>query len=976
MTLSSPPPVQRLFLGWDRPALQSAASWLLTEAPGGDLSAFLIVLPGGRASRLLLGTLLEMTSAAQDASPGRFLVPPRFCTPGELPDLLLQSTTPVAPAGPLARRLAWVAALRSLPPEHLAPVIPHQPSANDLRAWWQIAGTIESTHAELAGELIRFAEVPDLAAPPGAAPFPEPERWHAAALVQEAYERILGERGMTDPDLRALRLATEPGPTVAPPYEHIVLLGIADLSRAARAALLRCTRPLTVMVFAAESLADHFDALGAVVPDAWAGATADLPEPLFAENPADQAALALETIASLAGRFAPHEVTIGIADDEVSPHIERSAEQAAAVELSSGGRKSMVLRTRSAAGRPLSQTPPMRLLQVAREFVHQPTFSGLAAIVRHPDIERHILAARAPDRPTAVEWWLDELDGFQSEHITVHLPLDGDWTTDDEGTRELLESLATTVRELLGDLLSDRSARPLHEWAEPLRSLMIRLAAGMQFSRTDPTQRGTIEGNIAVRDWILELERIAAMPGPESADTLLPACTAAEAIDMLLDIACGGAVPEEGDEETIELLGWLELPLDPAPVLIVTGLNDGLVPSSTTGDSFLPDMLREMLGIPSNRSRFARDLFNLAALAASRRLTLIAGRRSADNTPLAPSRLLFACDPECTIERIRRYTGDTPGEQRRRIARRTSPGEQSRFVEMPQVPTEPVTSMRVTSFRTFLASPYLFYLQNVLNLQERDDSALELDPLAYGSLIHDVLERFGNSDVRHAADPKRIEQCILDHLSTLARQRFGADPGTCIWLQLEFARRRLREFAQFQAERRRHGWLIEHVEWRPPQGPAAFPVDDAPFGLRGKIDRIERHEATGRWAVLDYKTGDNVDHPEKAHRGRAGWRDLQLPLYRHLATGLNLPDDPQQVQLGYIALPKKPGDVQLLEASWSADELAEADDVARAVVRRVRAGDFHHLGDSPPEDGVMAALCGVGFIGGGRRASRSEGDDA
>jgi ATP-dependent helicase/nuclease subunit B len=981
----NPPPgtarASRLFLGWDRPALETAARHLMDAAPDGDLSRCLIVLPGGRAARLLLGLLLELTSPAADDAPGTppgpLLVPPRFCTPGELPDLLLQGDQPETPAGPLARRLAWVAALRSLPARQIEPLIPHPPAADDLHAWWQIAAPLEATHSELAGELIRFADVPGLAAPAGSPPFPEPERWQAAALVQDACERILAAEGLVDPDLRTLQLAALGGTPAEARYGHIVLLGIADLSRAARAALAEAQCPVTAMVFAPEFLGDRFDDLGTVRPEVWSDAIIDLPEPLFAENPADQAQLALETIAALDGRFAPHDITIGIPDDEVVPCIERAAEQASVVQISSEGRKGAAFRTRSASGRPLAQTPPLSLLHAVRDLAHRPTFAAFAALVRHPDVERYLLQSLAPDRQRSAEWWLDSLDCFQAEHIPSQLPSRGEeWTTDDQPTREILTALHAAIRDLLGELVADRARRPLHAWTPPLRALMSRLYAGVELSRTDPTQRGTIEGNIAVRDWVVELERIAAVSPAGRSSQYLPDCTPAEALDMLLDLAGGGAVPDEGDEDTVELLGWLELPLDPAPVLIVTGMNEGIVPSSTVGDSFLPDTLRESLGIPSNRRRFARDLFNLAALAASRQLTLIAGRRSADNTPLAPSRLLFSCSPATAVERIRRFTGDVSTAGRRRIAIRTRPGQVNLFEEMPIIPTEPITSARVTSFRTFLASPYRFYLENVLNLSERDDSALELDPLAYGSLLHDVLERFGRSDASDADDPGRIEQCIFDHLSTLTRQRFGADPGTYIWLQVEFARRRLREFAQLQADRRRAGWLIEHVEWRPAQGPAAMIVDDLPFGLRGKIDRIDRHESGRRWAVLDYKTGDSVNPPDKTHRGRDGWRDLQLPLYRHLAKSLNLPDDPDLVTLGYIAIPKMPGEVRVLEATWTAEDLAEADETARGVIRRIRAADFLHLGDEPPEDGIMAALSGVGFIGGGRRVRLEEGDDA
>ena len=98
----------------------------------------------------------------------------------------------------------------------------------------------------------------------------------------------------------------------------------------------------------------------------------------------------------------------------------------------------------------------------------------------------------------------------------------------------------------------------------------------------------------------------------------------------------------------LDLLGWLELLWEDAPHLVVAGLNDGRVPEAVTGDAFLPEALRARLGLKTNEARFARDAYQLAALAASRpagtgRLDLLVGKVSAAGDPLRPSRLLLLC---------------------------------------------------------------------------------------------------------------------------------------------------------------------------------------------------------------------------------------------------------------------------------------------------------------------------------------------
>ena len=125
------------------------------------------------------------------------------------------------------------------------------------------------------------------------------------------------------------------------------------------------------------------------------------------------------------------------------------------------------------------------------------------------------------------------------------------------------------------------------------------------------------------------------------------------------------------------MLGWLELPLDDAAGLIVTGVNEGLVPSVGSADLFLPDRLRGALGLEDNDRRYARDNYALNLLAASRRLKLIAGRRGLDGEPLVPSRLLFACEEIEMAERAREYfvAGGPDGAACRIGRRRCAPAE-------------------------------------------------------------------------------------------------------------------------------------------------------------------------------------------------------------------------------------------------------------------------------------------------------------
>ena len=139
--------------------------------------------------------------------------------------------------------------------------------------------------------------------------------------------------------------------------------------------------------------------------------------------------------------------------------------------------------------------------------------------------------------------------------------------------------------------------------------------------------------------------------------------------------------------------------------------------------------------------------------------------------------------------------------------------------------------------------------------------------------------------------------------------------------------------------------------------------------VRGFIDRIDHHPEHG-WAILDYKSGDNPVKPTDAYGKLKGWKDLQLPLYKHLASELGLEGD---VALGYITIPRDTGLIQARMGPWDDAVLAEADEVAAEVIRKVRAGDWFTPGKVPRYDPITRAVFGVGLLTGDAPEEGEEG---
>jgi RecB family exonuclease len=913
--------IQRVFLDWQQPALAAAAEHLRERFQGDgalDLSGLIVVVPGGRAGRRLLELLVD---AAERNT--LLLTPPEIVTPERFPELLYEAKRPFADL--LTQQLAWTEALRRSPRDVLAPFLPFPPPADDTPRWLAIGETLRRLHLELAGDGLDCAKVLE-----GAScieGFVEHDRWQTLCKLQRLYLDTLDQFQLWD--VQTARLVAIEKREIATD-KQIVLVATVDLNRTQRQILDQVAERVTALIAAPKKLAARFDEHGCLVPSQWTEFELPLVDEQIerVDGPAEQAEAVTRWLASLGGRYRADEIAIGMPDEKLVPHIER--------ELTQAG-----ITPRWAIRKELAETAPFRLLKIAAEYCTRRRFRDLAAIVRHADVYEWVRGQRSEVRGQNSAFdVLEALDRYASESFPAQL--DAERLKKDENAAEVA-ALYQVIETLIAPLAMPPQA--LATWAEPLRAVLATIYGTRELNRDEDSDRYLFESLTAIAR---ALDTLANVPA-----ALQPAVDARQACRMALSLLSGEGIPPTADPDSIELLGWLDLPLDDAPATIVTTFNEGYVPSSATADVFLPNRLRESLGLLHNDQRLARDAYATSLLVASRReMKVIVARRDTEGNPLSPSRLLFLTEPDRVVERACCFFGPLDAQPRRRnllVPPGSPPPKRKLQTPQPERLSQAITALSVTRFRDYLACPYRFYLRHVLKLQSLSDEGDELDGGAFGGLVHTVLEQLGKDEakpVRYESRAEKIEEYLCDRLDAIAGARFGkhlARPAVLV--QLEQIRLRLKAFARWQATRNRDGWRIVFSEdsQEPKSLQLSWPVDGQPFTLHGRIDRIDFHETQRKLCVVDYKTADRGDKPQQTHRKGDEWIDLQLPLYRHLVRSIKLPpgvpaDAP--VELGYIVLPLDLKSVDLLLAEWDEPLLASADEKARDIVRAIRAEKF------------------------------------
>ncbi|MFH1530992.1 MAG: PD-(D/E)XK nuclease family protein [Pseudomonadota bacterium] len=890
-------PRQRHFMGWDRPVVEAAGE-VLTRGRclrPLDLTEILLVVPTAHSGRRLREHLAVLTGAR-----GGAVLPGPILTPAQL----LATDRPLASR--LATWVAWTRVLRDLDHGAAPALLPHGPGDD-------FSGALSTAR--------RLAAVCDALGEAGLAPrdvldshggLEEPQRWEDLAVLHEAVLAQLAARGLADRN-RARRQALA-ALEVPPGVTRVVVLGVTDPMPLAIQALERLAArvPVDVHVHAPESLRDAFDPWGRPRPEVWEAQVLPVRDADIhvAAKPVDQAA----TAGALLDRLGVpvEDLVIGMPDPDLAPALSRVLEERGAAAYDPGGR-------------PLAGHRISGLVAALGALLRQGSAEAFARLLRHPDF----LAGLRTDGHDAAAA-LEALDAVRMERLPE--------------TFERLVEVASGVGEGALVAACDRAARAMEAMRsgplpEALRGLLDGLYAGAEEETDGLTARAFRDGVTAVRELLDDLEAVGVGDvGMEPRETAALLAAALEGRQVRA---------AERPPHSVDLVGWLELQWDDAPTLILTGMNDGLVPETVTGDAFLPDSARVRLGLPSNRDRFARDAYLLHAMHAWRAtrggLHLVVGRTDGRGDPLRPSRLLFLCDDDALPPRTERLFAEVE-EQGALVPRCFGAPLRPRRVPPP-------TRLRVTSFRDYLTCPFRFYLRHVLGMGEVDDRKREMDAMDFGTLCHAALEAFGRGeDIRDSDDPGRIATFLCARADAWVRRRYGRNLSAPLQVQLDAARQRLAWAAEVQAAERRAGWRILEVE-HVPGGEAGVAV--AGMSVRGRVDRIDRH-ADGRIRVLDYKTGDHARTPMEVHLGGPReddppwveaatvgrpkrWEDLQLPLY-----ALFLEDRfGSGIEVGYFHLPRAVRDTAVV--TWpglSGDLLASALRCAEGVVEAIRRGIF------------------------------------
>jgi ATP-dependent helicase/nuclease subunit B len=499
------------------------------------------------------------------------------------------------------------------------------------------------------------------------------------------------------------------------------------------------------------------------------------------------------------------------------------------------------IRPDDSAGRPLSLSPPGRLLrQVAALAGQRLTIDALLAILKHPLVFTGDLGAQG-----------------RGEHLIL--------TREFELHARRHGPVFPTAESLSG--WAEGSRLPgASEWAATLGTALC-----------GPVVTKPLPLPMAVARHLQAVERLSQGFAPEGTGELWQkeaGRAAKAAMDELVAEAAAGTdvstldyanllrtvlkveVREtEAAHPLIAIRGTLEARVQGTELVVLGGLNDGIWPAPTKPDPWLNRAMRKAAGLLLPERQIGLSAHDYQQAVAAPRVVLSRALRGAE-AEAVPSRWLnrlmnlMAGLPDRQGPRALAAMKDR-GDRWLALAAAFDAPEKLAQPEKRPSPRPPVEvrpkKLSVTEIKTLIRDPYAIYARHILRLNPLDPLRPEADPRLRGTVLHEILERFVGRKGAGADDLLRIADVVL-------AERVAWPLARAVW------RARIGKAAEaFIAFSTSTGGQPVLMEKR---GAAALPGLD--FTLTGKPDRIDRLE-DGRLLLIDYKTGNPPSKAEQTH---------------------------------------------------------------------------------------------------------------
>lgn len=333
---------------------------------------------------------------------------------------------------------------------------------------------------------------------------------------------------------------------------------------------------------------------------------------------------------------------------------------------------------------------------------------------------------------------------------------------------------------------------------------------------------------------------------------------ALQALKRLLELLASGETLDFIGEPLmgLQVMGMLESRNLDFETVIITSVNEGILPAGKSNNSFLPFDVRRAYGLPTYKEQDAIYTYHFYRLIQRAKTVYLLYNTEPDVLEGGEkSRLISQL---LTEEAIAPYVTHSTASPRITIntrSLRTIPKSAQLLTDLKAVAAQ---GFSPTSLSRYIQNPLAFYERSVLKLKDVDTVEESIANNTFGTIVHDSLEQLYTPLVGMLLSAEHLSP-LLPQIPQVVRQHFyrnlpgvDCDKGKFLlvyrvivtYIQ-RFIDHEIQQLSQHQVK------LLELEQ--PYEVRLDIPALDFPVKLKGTLDRVDTID--GMLRIVDYKTG-------------------------------------------------------------------------------------------------------------------------
>ncbi|MGB7786857.1 MAG: PD-(D/E)XK nuclease family protein [Salinimicrobium sp.] len=307
----------------------------------------------------------------------------------------------------------------------------------------------------------------------------------------------------------------------------------------------------------------------------------------------------------------------------------------------------------------------------------------------------------------------------------------------------------------------------------------------------------------------------------------------------------------------LQLMGVLESRVLDFENVIVTSVNEGVLPSGKSNNSFVPFDLKCAYNLPTYKEKdavYAYHFYHL--LQRAKKAHLLYNTESDGLNAGEKSRFLLQLEMEQLEQHdIKSYNvaPKVPALKKSLKSVKKTPEIMERIKERAAEGFSP------SALTSYIRNPLDFYKQQILKIQEPEEVEETVAYNTLGTVVHDTLEHFYKQWTGQELKIELLENAILETPSEIEKQfknhytEAPMNSGKNL-LIFEVAKRYVLNFLRSEIKSLKKGNRIKVLQVENKlKSRFLIPELDFPVNLKGTVDRVD--EFNGKMRIIDYKTG-------------------------------------------------------------------------------------------------------------------------